>query len=102
VRKYGVTPSDEIAGLLAEGGFTPEEVIVTGTRSMSRCLSWQAIAYLEGIMGKNRGKAAVSIDYDRLPTGPDDTDPDKIAYAQSIQSQFLRRDQLKKYGTIEP
>jgi hypothetical protein len=97
IRNYGVTPSPEITAMLADGGFEVEEQLVTDTRGMSRCLTWQAIEYLEGILGKNISKTAISIDYSRLPSGPNDTDPDKIAYARSIQLLFLQPGQLKNY-----
>jgi hypothetical protein len=97
VRNFSATPSDKISGLLAEGGFEPEEIIVKGTRSMSKCLSWQAIAHLQEQLGASKGNRAVKLDYDRLPSGPDDRDPDKLKYAQWIQRRFLRNDQLEKY-----
>lgn len=101
VRNFGVTSPEVVAEHLAQGGFAPEEYIVAGTRSMSRCLSWSAIAHLVEVMGEGKGKTAIKLDFDRLPTGPDDLDPDKIRYAQEIQEQLLTSGERKKYDTIE-
>lgn len=91
-------PRKELFDLLERGEFKPEEMIITGTNSFSVCLSWPAIAYLREVLQKKVTKRTMNVDFSRLPAGPDDLDPDKIAYAQSLQQGFLMKPhQLKDY-----
>lgn len=97
VRSFGSTPYPKIKAILTEGGFATEDIIIEGTRSASRCLSWPAIEHLISVMGKGYGRYSMDIDFARLPTGPHDLDPEKIAYAQQIQQRFIAPDKLQKY-----
>ena len=89
----------ELTKELIASGYNVEEVAILDNKFISTCVSWPAIAALQQQRGEPRyTRRTPKIDFARLPTGPDDLDPDKIAYAQTIQRRFLRDEQLKNYN----
>ncbi len=57
------------------------------------CSSWETLRLAEEKFGRH--PEAEPIDYDKLPTGPDDADPERWAYAQSIQEKYVAREVLQ-------
>ncbi len=89
---------EELAKDLTEKGYTVEHVAIIDNKITSYCVTWPVIAALQRERGEPRlTRRTPKIDFDRLPAGPDDLDPGKIAYAQEIQQRFLRPEQLKRY-----
>lgn len=74
---------------------TPESIILDGSRAA--CFTW---GHIRQLAEESNKPVLMDLDYDRLPTSADDTDPEKIAYAQSIQRQLLPEVQLAEYEKI--
>jgi len=55
------------------------------------CLSWEQLRRLAQTYGWLNDLA---IDYDRLPTGPEDNTPDRVAYARFVQATLVERQKL--------
>jgi superfamily II DNA or RNA helicase len=93
----GSVPMRDVENLLHTHGYEFEEILIVNTRSFSNCLPWAAVAILAQTYGRGLSEIAKNIDYERLPQDANDLDPDRIAYAQFIQRQFMDTSKLKKY-----
>jgi hypothetical protein len=63
------------------------------------CVDWGTIRDLAGRRGCQEG---IEIDWDKLPTGPRDKDPERIDYARELQLRFVSHRKLRGTPELQP
>ena len=71
-----------------------------GTGRGEVCVNWPFVASLAARHGMRDPEQ--QIDWDRLPQGPEDTDPERVAYARQIQKKYVDEHKLRNVPDIEP
>ena len=80
-------------------GAITRKMKLPGQAPAENLVMWADVAGLEATHGARPG--AVQIDYERLPTGPADDDPEKIAYAREIQQHLVPHHKLSNIPELE-
>ncbi len=83
-----ISSSSAVRLRLSKSRFEPTLVRLHGSNVRTNCFGWDALEYIKDRVGKIR-PGAPDIDFTRLPKDENDTDPDKIAYARTIQRYFV-------------
>lgn len=94
---------EELVNKLTDQGYKVRKIAIVDNKGSSYAVSWEIIAALQREYGQPRlTKRTPKLDFNRLPNGPYDVNPEKIAYAQEVQQRFLRPEQLQSYNLSDP
>lgn len=91
--KLFAVQSASVARRVADLKAAHEIIPLVSPGTKYKCIPWHTLRRLERYYFDRR-PGAIEIDYDRLPISPDDQDPERIAYARSIQAKLVPKNFL--------
>jgi hypothetical protein len=81
-------------------GLSAAKLKLPGGAPPQICVDWDFVRSLAGRHGL-RPEIAEEIDLTKLPLGPDDTHPDRLAYARQVQARIMDPDKLRNVPELE-